>query len=72
MVFNSVVKESCFRHLQDIIIAYAHDVITLFSHNQPHSQCIFSLYTEVQKALGTRLSNNGKEDFCCRKLNWKR
>ena len=48
MVFKSVVKELCFKHLQDIITTYVHDVTMLLSHNQPHSQCI---------------SNNGKEKF---------
>ena len=30
MVFNSVVKELCFKHLQDITM-YVHDIITLYS-----------------------------------------
>ena len=74
MVFNSVVKELCFKHLQNIITTYVHDITMLLSHNQPHSQCIFSFYTEVQKALGTSLSNNGKEKFyrVLSKLKWKR
>ena len=63
MVFNSVVKQLCFKHLQDIITTYVHDITTLLSDNQPHSQCIFLFYTEVQNALGTSLSNNGKEKF---------
>ena len=63
MVFNSVVKGSCSKHLQDIITTYVHDVTTLRSNNQPRSQCTFSLKNEAQKALGTSLSNNGKEQF---------
>ena len=42
-MFNSVIKESCFKNLQDIIPTYVHDVNTLLSHNQPRSQRIFSL-----------------------------
>ena len=31
MVFNSVVKELCFKHLQDIITTYVHDITMLYS-----------------------------------------
>ena len=31
MVFNSVVKELCFKHLQDIITMYVHGITTLYS-----------------------------------------
>ena len=74
MVFNSVVKELCFKHLQDIITRYVHDITMLYSHNQPQSQRIFSLETEVQKALETSLSNNGKEKcyLVLNRLKWKR
>ena len=70
----TLVKQLCFKHRQDIITTYVHDITMLLSHNQPHSQCIFSFYTEVQKALGTSLSNNGKEKFyrVLSKLKWKR
>ena len=37
MAFNSVVKERCFKQLQDIIAMNVHDVTTLLSQNQPHS-----------------------------------
>ena len=37
MIFNLEVKENCFKHLQDIIPTYAHDVAILLSHNQPCS-----------------------------------
>ena len=40
---NLVVKELCFKHLQNIITTYVHDITMLLSHNQPYSQCIFSL-----------------------------
>ena len=63
MVFNSVVKESCFKHLQDITTKNNFDVTKILSHNQPRSQCMFLLSIEVQKNLRTRLSNNGKGKF---------
>ena len=31
MVFNLVVKEVCFKHLQDIITTYVHDITMLYS-----------------------------------------
>ena len=31
MVFNSVIKERCFKHLQDIITTYVHDATTILS-----------------------------------------
>ena len=43
-MFNSVVKDSCFKNLQDIIPTYAHYVTMLLSHNQPCFQhIIFAL-----------------------------
>ena len=43
-MFNSVVNDSCFKNLQDIIPKYVHYVTTLLSHNQPCSQrIIFAL-----------------------------
>ena len=56
-MFNSVIKESCFKNLKDIIPTYVHDVNTLLSHNQLKAK------TKGKKAVGTRLSNNGKEKF---------
>ena len=55
MMFNSVVKESCFKYLQDVIATSVRDVAAPLYHNQPCSQHPFS--------LGTRLSHNGKENF---------
>ena len=39
MVFNLVVKESCLKHLQDIITMSVCDIAVLLSHNQPYFQC---------------------------------
>ena len=39
MVFNLVVKESCLKHLQDIITMSVCDIAMLLSHNQPYFQC---------------------------------
>ena len=41
--YNSVIKENCFKHLQDIITAYVHDIARLLFHNQPCAQRILSL-----------------------------
>ena len=55
MMFNSVVKEICFKYLQDVIATSVRDVAAPLYHNQPCSQHSFS--------LGTRLPHNGKENF---------
>ena len=54
-MFNSVVKECCFKHLEDVITMSVCDVPVPFYHNQVRPQCLFS--------LGTRLLHNGKEKF---------
>ena len=33
----TLVKQLCFKHRQDIITTYVHDITMLLSHNQPHS-----------------------------------
>ena len=38
MVFNLAVKESCFKHLKDIITVSVCYIAALLSHNQPRSQ----------------------------------
>ena len=70
MVFNSVVKELCFKHLQDIVTTYVHDITMLYSL----TTYLIPSETEVQKALETSLSNNGKEKcyLVLNKLKWKR
>ena len=60
-MFNSVIKQICFKNLEDIIPTYLHDVSRLLPHNQPRSQRIFSLWFKDKKALETRLSNNVKK-----------
>ena len=46
-MFNSVVKESCFKHLEDVITMSVCDVPVPFCHNQVRPQCLFSLGTSV-------------------------
>ena len=75
MVFNSVIKERCFKHLQDIITTYVHDATTILSLTTnliPSAYFRFKL--KSKKLLGTSLSNNGKEKFyrVLSKLKWKR
>ena len=64
-MFNSVVKEICFKHVQDIITTSLCDN-SLTTNLVPSTSFHVKL---SQKALGTRLSNNRKEKFyciCCR------
>ena len=55
MVFNSVVKELCFKHLQDIITMYVHDM-TL--------PC-YSLTTKLIPGAYFRFKLNSKKGQAC-------
>ena len=74
MLFNSVVKESCFKPPQDIIAMYVHDVTTLLTTNLIPS-AYFHFNVKSKKRYGQGYLTTGKKSFtvfCCSKFKVKR
>ena len=76
MVFNSVVKESCFKYLQGTITTYVHDVTTLKSlTTNLIPNAFFRFKVKSKKLYGQSCLTTGKNIFtvfCCRNVKVKR